>query len=286
MAPSPTSPQQPSAASKPLQQRLLELAQTLQFAWFVGHVTLLFCTVRYTLSYITFNPTSKWARFSYRTAFVAAALTYGIVVFKGYRARQKSGRGQGSPLALLGDENVQYLIMAITWLFSRQFPLALLPFTVYSIFHIATYTRGILLPAIQQSTPPPAGQKPKPTGLSDTIGRFVKDYYDLSMSLVAGLEIALWFRLLGSAIIFTKGSWILIAIYTVFLRARLSQSTFVQGMLRQLGARGDALANRQDVPPVAKNVWEQAKGAAVKAHDATDFNKYVSPQSPTQKKAS
>jgi len=52
---------------------------------------------------------SRWARFSYRTAFLAAAVTYGIVVFKGYRARQKSGKGQGSPVQLLGDENVQYL---------------------------------------------------------------------------------------------------------------------------------------------------------------------------------
>ena len=72
-------------------------------------MTLLLCTLRYVLSYITFNFYSRWARFSYRTAFVAAAVTYGIVVFKGYRARQKSGKGQGSPLALAADENVQYL---------------------------------------------------------------------------------------------------------------------------------------------------------------------------------
>ena len=72
-------------------------------------MTLLLCTIRYGLSYITLHYYSRWARYSYRTAFVAAAATYGIVVFKGYRARAKSGKGQGSPLALLGDENVQYL---------------------------------------------------------------------------------------------------------------------------------------------------------------------------------
>jgi len=99
----------PPPAGQNIQQRLLALAQTLQFAWFVGHVTLLLCTLRYSLSYITFRTASKWAAFSYRTAFAAAAVTYGIVVFKGYRARAKSGKGQGSPVALLGDENVQYL---------------------------------------------------------------------------------------------------------------------------------------------------------------------------------
>lgn len=103
----PTAPA--ATSSQPLQQRLIALAQTLQFAWFVGHVTLLLCTLRYSLSYIFFNWYSKTAIFTYRLAFVAAAVTYGIVVFKGYRARQKGGKPQASPLALLADENVQYL---------------------------------------------------------------------------------------------------------------------------------------------------------------------------------
>ena len=99
----------PPPATLPLQQRVLQLAQTLQFAWFVGHVTLLLCAVRYALSYITFHYYTKWARFSYRTAFVAAAATYGIVVFKSFRARARSGKPQGGALAIVGDENVQYL---------------------------------------------------------------------------------------------------------------------------------------------------------------------------------
>jgi len=99
----------PPATNQPLQQRVLQLAQTLQFAWFVGHVTLLLCTIRYALSYITFHYYSRWARYSYRTAFVAAAATYGIVVFKSLRARSRSGKPQGSPVAIIGDENVQYL---------------------------------------------------------------------------------------------------------------------------------------------------------------------------------
>lgn len=176
--------------------------------------------------------------------------------------------------------------MAIVWLFSRQMPLALLPFTVYSIFHVATYTRGILLPTIQPPPPAPPGQKPKASGLSDTIGRFVKDYYDASMSVVAGLEIALWFRILVSAIMFQKGSWILLGIYSVFLRARIAQSTFLQGSIRNMAARGDALANRQDVPPAARGVWDQVKGAAAKAHDATDPTRYTQGQAAPQKKAS
>ncbi|KAF7189177.1 hypothetical protein HII31_09599 [Pseudocercospora fuligena] len=270
----------PPAADASLQERLLALAQTLQFAWFVGHVALLLTTFRYGLSYVFLKYYSRWAQFSYRTAFVAAAATYGIVVFKGYRARAKSGKQPASPLALVGDENVQYLAMALLWLFSRQYPLAMLPYAVYSIFHVLTYTRGILLPTIQPPPATPAGQKPQSSGLADTIGRFVKDYYDASMSIVAGLELALWFRIAGSALIFQKGSWIILVLYTIFLRARISQSTFVQGMIKQLGARGDVLVQRQDVPPAARNAWESIKSVLKTVHDQTDINRYIGGAAP------
>ena len=86
----------------PLGQRLAALAQTLQFAWFAGHVTLLLATLRYSLSYITFNYSSRWAAFSYRTAFLLACVTYGIVVYKAYRARMRAGK-QGGVVALATD---------------------------------------------------------------------------------------------------------------------------------------------------------------------------------------
>jgi uncharacterized integral membrane protein len=98
----------PPPSSLPLTQRLAALAQTLQFAWFAGHVSLLLATLRYSLSYITINYASKWAAFSYRVAFLSATVTYGIVVYKAYRARMRAGK-QGGVFALATDENVQYL---------------------------------------------------------------------------------------------------------------------------------------------------------------------------------
>lgn len=284
----------PPSASLPLQQRLLQLAQTLQFAWFFGHLTLLFCILRYGLSYITFNYNSLWARISYRTAFVSAAVTYGIVVYKAFRARSRaSGKPAQSPLAIASDENVQYLAMALVWLFSPQYPLAMLPFGVYSVFHVATYARTNLIPTIQppQQVSAPAGSSPgakatfKPNPLSETIGKFVKEYYDSSMGLVAILEILLWGRLFLSAIAFSKGSWILIAIYTAFLRSRFAQSSFVQGQFKQLEARIDSLVGAQSTPPAARQAWETVKTGARTFHDATDIGKYVN-SAPAQKKAS
>lgn len=171
--------------------------------------------------------------------------------------------------------------MALVWLFSPQYPLAMLPFGVYSVFHVATYSRTNLIPAINPpaAVAAPAGAspsaKPKPSALAETIGRFVKEYYDLSMGLVAILEIVLWFRLLGSAIIFTRGSWILLTLYTAFLRARLSQSSFVKSQFQNLSARVDALVGGQGIPPVARQVWETIKNGAKQFHDVTDVGRYV-----------
>jgi transmembrane protein 33 len=173
--------------------------------------------------------------------------------------------------------------MALVWLFSRQIPLAILPFAVYSVFHVATYSRANIIPVVQgqPQTGAAPGAKPAPNKAANAIGNFVKQYYDASMTLVAILEIALWFRVLGSALLFQKGTWILLAIYTVFFRARFAQSSFVQGAIRQVTARVDAQVANQSTPPQVRGIWETFKNIVRQASDATDVNKYVSgPQAP------
>jgi hypothetical protein len=73
------------------------------------HALLLACIFRYTFSWIRMNYYGGVAQFCYRFAFVSAAGTYGIVVYKTWRARQKTGAKPPSPLGYLADENVQYL---------------------------------------------------------------------------------------------------------------------------------------------------------------------------------
>lgn len=187
-----------------------------------------------------------------------------------------------------------HLVMAFIWLFSKQIPLAILPFSVYSVFHVATYTRSNLLPTLQ---PQPQAQQNQASGaaganavkaqsaLSESIGRFVKDYYDMSMTLVAMLEIALWFRLLGSAILFQKGSWIQLIIYTIFFRVRHSQSNFVQHAITNLVARADAQLANQSTPPAVRQVWEQVKSTVRAGAEATDVNRFVRQAQAQPKKA-
>lgn len=176
--------------------------------------------------------------------------------------------------------------MALVWLFSSQIPLALLPFTVYSVFHVATYTRTNLIPTIQPSPSSPAtGASPgsrssikSNSPLAEQIGRFVKGNYDGSMMLVAILEISLWWRVLFSAIILSNGSWILLSIYSVFLRSRYSQNTFVQNAIAQASARVDALVSGQGIPPAIRQGWQTVKRVARQATDATDVTRYLGGQ--------
>ncbi|SPN98437.1 related to uncharacterized integral membrane protein [Cephalotrichum gorgonifer] len=277
----------------PLQERLIALAKTLQFGWFVGHVLLILSTFRYSLSWLRFNYYGTMAVFSYRFAFLAAATTYGIVVYKTFRARAKAGAKNPGLIGLAADENVQYLGMAILWLFSPQYPLALLPYCVYSIFHTLTYSRANLIPVLQPPKPvssstSPGGSKTQyaPNPIADKIGVFVRTYYDDSMAVVSSLEILLWLRILLSAIFFQRRSWILIVVYTAFLRSRFAQSTHVQHSFRHLESRIDGLIGSQGTPPAARQVWEQVKGGVRQFYTATDVSKYLNGGAAAPKKAS
>jgi hypothetical protein len=271
----------PPSANLPLGERLLALAQTLQFAWFSGHLVLILCIFRYSFSYITFNYYSGWARFTYRLSFLSAALTYGIVVYKTWRARQKVGAKNPGALGLLADENVQYLVMALIWLLAPQYPLALLPYGIYSIFHVATYTRSNVIPTIQPNKAPAAaagaaGTKPQANPIAEAIGSFVKTYYDSSMSVVSALEILLWVRILFSAVLFQSRSWVLLGLYTAFLRARFAQSTHVQNSFSTLELRVDSMVSAQGASPAARSIWDTAKSTTRQFHAVTDLSKYMS----------
>lgn len=165
--------------------------------------------------------------------------------------------------------------MSLVWLFCPQYPLALIPYTIYSVFHVATYTRANLIPAVLAPKPAPEADGVSPnrrasdSPLANQIGAFVKEYYDASMAIVSSLEIALWGRIFLSAILFQRRSWILIVLYTAFLRARYTQSTHVQHSFSQLSARVDSFVSAQGTPPAARSVWQSVKEGARQFHDAT-----------------
>jgi len=271
----------PPPATLALPDRLFALVKTLQFSWFMGHLFLLLCTIRYTVAVVRFNAGSTFAQFTYRVAFLSAAVTYGIVVFKAYRAKIQKGQGgnpQQQAMSLLGDENVQYLIMALIWLYSKSIWFALLPFAVYSTFHFLSYLRTNVIPTLfPQTTAPGSASPASPNSrtvpqhpISEAIARFVKQNYDTSMHLVSNLEIFLWVRVFLGALVF-KNSWVLLLCYTAFLRVRYSKSAFVKDAFQGLERKGDALVNDARIPAGVKDGWKTAKDLVKRVGEATQF---------------
>ncbi|KAI1430928.1 hypothetical protein GGR50DRAFT_134687 [Xylaria sp. CBS 124048] len=215
------------------------------------------------------------ARFTYRLSFICAALTYGIVVYKTSRGKVKASEKLGSLMALLADENVQYLLLALVWLINPPYYFALLPYGIFSIFHVATYLRGNLIPTVQPPKTAVAGGKPQSNPLSDAIGTFVKRYYNVSMSVVATIEILIMLRLVLSALMFQSRSWVLLAVFATFLRARYAESSHVQNSFRELEIRVDAAVSSQGIPPAVRSAWETIKGLARQFYAATERNKFA-----------
>lgn len=152
-----------------------------------------------------------------------------------------------------------------------------------------------LIPTLQPQPQPqaqaatsPGSTNAKPPGkqspLAETIGRFIKRYYDASMGVVAALEILLLFRLILSALTFSKGSWVLLLMYLAFFRARHAQSAFVKQAVRQLTARADASISHQGTPAQVRGGWETFKGLVRQAYDATDVNRYMAGPADAAKK--
>lgn len=174
--------------------------------------------------------------------------------------------------------------MALIWLVSRQIPVAIVPFAIYSIFHVATYTRTNLIPMFQSQqgsataapgASPSSKPQPRQSPLADSISRFVKEYYDPSMGIVAAVEVFIWFRLLFPFLTFSRGAIFLFLIYTAFLRARYAQSPFVQNFVHNLTARIDATAANQGTPPVIRQAWGTVKDLIRQAADVTDLGRYI-----------
>lgn len=396
---------QPTGPPATAVQRLIPLVKTLQFAWFTGHLCLILCVLRYTSLWIWMNYYSSTARFCYRAAFISAATTYGIAVYKirCFRA-ELSRRVPGGGLSIATHETFQYLALALLWLVMPPRPIALLPYLVYSIFHVAVYTRSELIPILKdpildptvvrkfqdkmaskfkaqikakvvntiqthmENNPNPlgttltttlgtnlnldiqttletdpvapaaaaaldagiaqasesiadkisafitkhyelsvsvlpqtilsffipqwiypifhlvtrivdipidtSGANPQiastPDAVADNIRDFIKTYYDICMSVVTRLEITIWFSLLVSAMASQPWSWVMTALYTVFLRARLDLSDF-----ERLEGEVDSFLSADNIPPAAHRAWKIVMALTRQFYHVSDFKKYT-----------
>ncbi|KAI8460138.1 hypothetical protein BY996DRAFT_6429740 [Phakopsora pachyrhizi] len=227
----------------------------MHLAWSVGHILVLLSTIWNVLGLILFKSRPG----AYYLACGGAVLSWSIVVYKSLGTPSFS-KAYLYRAAL--DENVQYLVVAFYWFFSKPIFVALLPFAIFSTFHSLTFVRTSLLPKVPSSKKDPSGadrttqispNQQMGITLSRTIQTWVKENYESAMYLVAMIEVlVIQGRITLGAITF-QNSFLHPIFFAHFLRLRYHLSPQTRAAVLAVNQSIDHYLDHPSCPKVIKN---------------------------------
>ncbi|KAK9728456.1 Transmembrane nucleoporin [Basidiobolus ranarum] len=233
-----------TALTKPLVERIKLLTMNARFAWWFGHVIVTISSLVYLLKRpFSYDNSKPW----YYIAYLGALLSYGITLWKTHGIPQING---SLVQKIIGDENAQYFIMAIIWLLSSPVFITLIPFGVYSSFHVVDFIRTAILPTFVPSVaqPPVPGQ---PRSIfqqaSDTIKRFKDVYYEKCMGIISYIEVLGVMSIILTEALTFNISPLAVLFYGNFLRLRYATSPHIRNVFGELRNRMD----KWMLPPTA-----------------------------------
>lgn len=151
---------------------------------------------------------------------------------------------------MLRDDNFQYTFDAIIWFFAPKTTLSLSPFLIFAVFHVLGYVKNLILPALNYPSTSPLLLK---------ISSFIKNNNDRSLYYSANLELVLLAWLVVKALLFRKRSWILLGLYTIFIKLRQEKSAYTRAALKAYEVRIDGLLSDPRLPPNVKQYWAKLK---------------------------
>lgn len=150
---------------------------------------------------------------------------------------------------------------------------ALIPYTIFSLFHALTFTRTTLMPQFSSAVGPNGQPAAHPMAkrlqlwvkgalkrLRDLEHLFIVWYdaanYDGAMRAVAFIELLIMFRTLFGALLF-RNSLLMPVFYAHFLRQRYYQSPFTRQAIEIVKRHTDAYVNKPGTHPVVVQVWSR-----------------------------
>ncbi|CAD6921864.1 unnamed protein product, partial [Tilletia controversa] len=225
-----------------------------------AHAIVAICGIRYVLGRLLLS-SDPLVRY-YRIAYAAAVVSYGLVT---YRAFANQPYTRATLQRALMDENVQYVLMALVWLWVSPIWPTLLPYITFSAFHFISFLGSTIIPLVapppqakrssrgSDAAAPPPAQGPA-QGIYKAINRFTKTYYESAMVFVAYAEVLILVRVLIGALFF-RNSILLPLAYAHFLRLRFYMSTFTRASIQRCKAELDAYAHHQACPEVVRKVY-------------------------------
>lgn len=237
-----TNPSAPAAKPAATKPDLSETVKTLQFAWYVGHVITAVSTVFYALTYA--RVFTKSYKFWYKSALIGVIESFGVLIFQ---AIKKSGPNFA---VLIKEDNVQYLFLGLAlFIYSPYVLLTLLTFFLFSTFHVLSYTKHYLLPALDV---------PETHPLSVKIGDFVTANNNKSIQLASVLEVYTLFWLLVRVLTFRKTSLVPFLVYLVFIKLRFEKSAYTRNAFKSVEIRVEDVVNKSGIVPL-NDAWLKAK---------------------------
>ncbi|KAI7902238.1 uncharacterized protein BX663DRAFT_512236 [Cokeromyces recurvatus] len=225
--------------------------KSLHFAWFVGQFIVLTNGFIFFLSKALFHPFS----FLYRVAYVGIVSSYCIVIYNSYKPFNNNQPFYFRRMLL--DENVQYFIIAVYFLFTRRIAFTLLPFVIYSVFHVNDFGKNNIIPCL------PASVQTKLPLISIVKNMNTDKLYEQLMPIVSKIEIYIIMTRLVLGLFVLRSSLFSILLYGQFLHMRYYMSPYTREVLTQLGQRIDQLLTpptaHPNLPPTIIHAYTKVK---------------------------
>lgn len=242
-----------STATGTVGSRLAQLAQSLQFAWFVGHLNVLI----FSLLYFLLGRNSAFYVFAY----LGVLSSFGIITFQQRHVFQIKGQAGGAS-SVLQNENVLYLLLSLVWLFTPVYSLSLLPFAIFALFHVLIYLENNL--PVVFGPFPPAGTTQIQAGTAKKvvtiIAQFIERYNERCMHWVGNIELFSLIVLNVRALLCYRRSWIVLALYALFVKIRYENSKYMRVAFAQWRVRADGVIAHPSIPPFVKQLYNTFKG--------------------------
>lgn len=271
----------PSNTAQQPQQSLLahvrQLARTAQFYWFLSHVfAIVFMLLATTMSIFKGGLNPSVVRY-YQLSITSIIVTYLIVIRQTYKSRPITFIFS-QLFKLIGDDNVQYLILAVVLrVFSSRVygPVnvtTLQPFTIFALFHSLTYFQTQLLPFFAFVAPVTKQR------IASGIQTFVKKYNETFLFVASNMEfmttVTYCIQVIGmviSARVFRSSyflqnikSIVLACSYVIFSKIRYDQTRYMRTLINSYDLKiNQFVYNSRFVPPFIKNLVAQIRALII-----------------------
>ncbi|KAI8872955.1 hypothetical protein GQ42DRAFT_131642, partial [Ramicandelaber brevisporus] len=251
-----------STLHPPFAERVKNLAKRVEFYWWLGHTTFLVSAINYMFS---------GSASVYGLAYAACLISYVIVLFISHGKPRLNLQYLQS---LYKDESAMYAVMAFYWWVSSPVMISLLPYAMYSHYHVLSFFVSAIIPVIAPGVPGELNAQPHLSAaaqVSTLIMKYVNGQCQAIIHQVPNVEVYIVGPvILLMAITFQWSPFVLFT-YAAFLRFRYQENATVRVAFGQARAHFDSKllppphgnANQQ-IPPWLSNAYVTIREALIK----------------------